>query len=275
MKKKFASITASVLVFCAAAGFAAAYLPENFTDRGIYFKTSESTFADISGELGTNSDDISGFSESENEAASQTESVGLSEKSAADTISETQTASPAQTAPAATTAPSVTSAPSTSVPATTPAPATSAPATSASASTTRPAATTAAQTSAPASNLTFEQRVAELVNEERAKYGLSPLTLSTELSNVARIKSLDMHDNNYFSHTSPTFGSTFDLLKEKGISYRAAGENIAMGYQTPEAVMDGWMNSSGHRANILSENFAQIGVGYVANGNYWTQVFIG
>jgi uncharacterized protein YkwD len=84
-----------------------------------------------------------------------------------------------------------------------------------------------------------------------------------------------MHDNNYFSHTSPTFGSTFSLLKTHGISYRAAGENIAMGYTTPEAVMNGWMNSSGHRANILSANFTLIGVGYVASGNYWTQVFVG
>mgnify|MGYP000966070924 FL=1 len=84
-----------------------------------------------------------------------------------------------------------------------------------------------------------------------------------------------MHDNHYFSHTSPVFGSTFSLLDQYGISYKTAGENIAMGYTTPEAVVTGWMNSPGHRANILNASFTQIGVGYVASGNYWTQEFIG
>jgi uncharacterized YkwD family protein len=124
-------------------------------------------------------------------------------------------------------------------------------------------------------NLSFEEQVVALVNEERAAYGLSPLTLNTELSNVARLKSQDMHDNNYFDHTSPTYGSPFQMLASFGISYRAAGENIAMGYATPEAVMEAWMNSSGHRANILNASYTQIGVGYVADGNYWTQEFIG
>ena len=84
-----------------------------------------------------------------------------------------------------------------------------------------------------------------------------------------------MKDNQYFSHTSPTYGSPFDMMKRFGIAYRTAGENIAMGYQTPEAVVDGWMNSDGHRANILNASFTQIGVGYVADGHYWTQMFIG
>lgn len=124
-------------------------------------------------------------------------------------------------------------------------------------------------------NLSFEEQVVELVNEQRAAYGLSPLTLNTELSKVARIKSQDMHDNNYFSHTSPTYGSPFEMMTTFGISYRTAGENIAMGYTTPEAVMNGWMNSEGHRANILNASYTEIGVGYVADGNYWTQEFIG
>lgn len=124
-------------------------------------------------------------------------------------------------------------------------------------------------------NLSFEEQVAALVNEQRAANGLSALTLSTTLSDVARLKSQDMHDNGYFSHTSPTYGSPFDMLKSLGISYRTAGENIAMGYASPEAVMDAWMNSAGHRANILNASYTQIGVGYVADGNYWTQEFIG
>ena len=124
-------------------------------------------------------------------------------------------------------------------------------------------------------NQSFEQQVLELVNEQRAAIGLSPLTLSTELSNAARAKSQDMSDNNYFSHTSPSYGSPFDMLKSFGISYSTAGENIAMGYATPQAVMNAWMNSAGHRANILNSSFTQIGIGYVADGNYWTQEFIG
>lgn len=133
----------------------------------------------------------------------------------------------------------------------------------------------ATNSSGKADNLSYEKQVAALVNKERAKYGLAPLTLNTKLSNVARVKSQDMHDKHYFSHTSPTYGSPFDMMRSFGISYRAAGENIAMGYGTPEAVMNAWMNSSGHRANILNANYTQIGVGYVADGHYWTQEFIG
>ena len=84
-----------------------------------------------------------------------------------------------------------------------------------------------------------------------------------------------MRVNKYFDHTSPTYGSPFDMLKKFGISYKSAGENIAQGYSTPEAVVNGWMNSSGHRANILNASFTHMGVGYDANGHYWTQMFIG
>lgn len=121
----------------------------------------------------------------------------------------------------------------------------------------------------------FESEVVRLVNEIRSQNGLSPLTENWELSRVARYKSQDMRDNGYFSHTSPTYGTPFQMIKSFGLSYRSAGENIAMGYATPEAVVSGWMNSSGHRANILNSSYAQIGVGYVAQGNYWTQMFIG
>ena len=121
----------------------------------------------------------------------------------------------------------------------------------------------------------YEQEVVRLVNAERAKYGLSPLTANWELSRVARYKSQDMVDNRYFSHNSPTYGSPSQMIRAFGLSFRTAGENIAYGYATPAAVVSGWMNSSGHRANILSGSYTQIGVGYVAQGNYWTQMFIG
>ncbi len=121
----------------------------------------------------------------------------------------------------------------------------------------------------------YEQEVIRLVNVERAKYGLKPLTEDWELSRVARYKSQDMHDRRYFDHNSPTYGTPFQMMKAFGLSYRSAGENIAMGYRTPQAVVTGWMNSSGHRANILNSSYTKIGVGYVADGNYWTQQFIG
>ncbi|PGM70848.1 serine protease [Bacillus cereus] len=120
----------------------------------------------------------------------------------------------------------------------------------------------------------FEQRVVELTNAERAKQGLPTLKIDTELSKVARIKSEDMQKNNYFDHNSPTYGSPFDMMKKFGISYTSAGENIAQGQRTPEEVVQAWMNSAGHRANILNNGFTHIGVGYVESGNYWTQQFI-
>ena len=121
----------------------------------------------------------------------------------------------------------------------------------------------------------YEQEVIRLVNVERAKNGLKPLTYDWELSRVARYKSQDMKDNRYFSHTSPVYGSPFQMMKSFGISYRTAGENIAKGQATPQAVVNAWMNSSGHRANILNASFTKIGVGYVSDGKYWTQMFIG
>ncbi|MBQ7343925.1 MAG: SafA/ExsA family spore coat assembly protein [Clostridia bacterium] len=121
---------------------------------------------------------------------------------------------------------------------------------------------------------TFESEVVRLVNIERKKAGLTELKHNWELSRVARYKSEDMRDKGYFAHNSPTYGTPFQMMKSFGISYRTAGENIAKGQTTPAAVVNAWMNSSGHRANILNPSFTEIGVGY-ASGNYWTQMFIG
>ena len=120
----------------------------------------------------------------------------------------------------------------------------------------------------------FENRVLELINIERQRAGLRPLKMDERVRKVARLKSEDMRTQHYFDHNSPTYGSPFDMLKQFGIRYRSAGENIAQGYSTPEAVVNGWMNSSGHRANILNPNFTHIGIGYDAKGHYWTQMFI-
>ena len=129
-------------------------------------------------------------------------------------------------------------------------------------------------TSAPGMSA-YETEVVRLVNVERARYGLSALAADAELSNVARLKSRDMREKGYFSHESPTYGTPFQMMKSFGITYRAAGENIAYGYATPEAVVTAWMNSDGHRANILNGSYTRLGVGYVADGHYWTQMFIG
>ena len=121
----------------------------------------------------------------------------------------------------------------------------------------------------------YETEVVRLVNVERARYGLAALSADAELSRGARAKSQDMRDKGYFSHESPTYGSPFQMLKSFGVSYRSAGENIAYGYATPEKVVNAWMNSEGHRANILNASYTRLGVGYVASGDYWTQLFVG
>ncbi|KPI50516.1 sporulation protein [Clostridioides difficile] len=124
----------------------------------------------------------------------------------------------------------------------------------------------------------YQKEVVDLVNIERSKAGLNPLTLDSSISNVATKKSQDMIDNNYFSHNSPTYGSPFDMLKKFGISYKTAGENIAMGQKTPKEVVNAWMNSEGHRKNIMNPNFSKIGVGVAQKSGgsiYWTQIFVG
>lgn len=123
----------------------------------------------------------------------------------------------------------------------------------------------------------IEQQVISMVNAERTKRGLQPLAANWQLSRVARVKSADMRDRQYFSHTSPTYGSPFDMIKAFNITFHAAGENIAAGQRTAVEVMQGWMNSPGHRQNILNPQYTEIGVGYVTGGSYgvyWTQMFI-
>lgn len=122
-----------------------------------------------------------------------------------------------------------------------------------------------------------ENEVVRLVNVERINRGLQPLTQNWQLSRVARYKSQDMINKNYFDHISPTYGSPFTMMENFGIKFTAAGENIAMGQNSPSAVMNSWMNSPGHRSNILSPAYNQIGVGLATAKNgtkYWTQQFI-
>ena len=119
----------------------------------------------------------------------------------------------------------------------------------------------------------FASQVAALVNAERAKYGLSALTMDTKVQQAALVRAKETAQS--FSHTRPNGSSFSTALTEAGVSYRTAGENIAYGQTTPQQVMNAWMNSSGHRANILNANYTTIGVGYtVINGTaYWAQLF--
>ena len=124
-------------------------------------------------------------------------------------------------------------------------------------------------------NSSYEDEVIKLVNAERAKYGLSALKKDTKATQAARIRAKEIVTK--FSHTRPDGSSCFTAAKEVGATYRSAGENIAYGYSTPKQVVDGWMNSEGHRKNILSSSFTKIGVGCYKSGRvlYWSQMFMG
>ena len=139
----------------------------------------------------------------------------------------------------------------------------------------------APQTTAPSNNAkqkkepsNFVTAVIDLTNAERKKQGLPALQAYPELNNVADMKAKDMNDKGYFSHTSPTYGSPFDMMRDFGITYQSAGENIAQGQRTPEEVVNAWMNSEGHRANILNNKYTHIGVGFDEGGYEWVQMFV-
>ena len=124
---------------------------------------------------------------------------------------------------------------------------------------------------------TLEDEVLRLVNIQRANNGLQALKYNWQAARVARIKSQDMINHNYFSHTSPVYGSPFKMMESYGLKFSAAAENIAKGQRTAQEVMNSWMNSAGHRANILSKSVTQIGIGAAKDSNgtlYWTQMFL-
>lgn len=135
---------------------------------------------------------------------------------------------------------------------------------------------------APTPDDSFAARVVALVNQERAEAGCRPLQIDSRLASAATAHSLDMATNDFFDHVGSDGSSPGDRILDAGYSYSRAGENIAAGYTTPEAVVAGWMNSSGHRDNILNCAFTETGVGYIflaEDGgqvnyhHYWTHVF--
>lgn len=120
----------------------------------------------------------------------------------------------------------------------------------------------------------YAEQVVKLVNEERAKVGAGALTLDKEIEAAALARAKEIETS--FSHTRPDGRNFSTALTDSGITFRSLGENIAWGQRSPEEVVKAWMNSEGHRANILNTNFTKIGVGYYQNGagrNYWTQLF--
>ena len=120
-----------------------------------------------------------------------------------------------------------------------------------------------------------EQKAATVLNPDRIRNGLPALTIDPELSRIARIKSQDMRDNQYFAHTSPTYGSVRDMLKRFGYTYEAAGENIA-NHATIEKSQAALISSPGHRRNILSTAYTKVGIGVALDENgfvYLTQIF--
>lgn len=120
-----------------------------------------------------------------------------------------------------------------------------------------------------------EQTAGKLLNSDRAAYGLPALTLDPELCRIARIKSQDMRDNQYFAHTSPTYGDVRDMLDHFSYSYRAAGENIAH-HATIEKSQAALISSPGHRRNILSSAYTKVGIGVAIDQKgfvYLTQIF--
>ena len=122
--------------------------------------------------------------------------------------------------------------------------------------------------------LTFAEQVVELVNQERTKAGLNAVTLDQNIASAALVRAKEIETS--FSHTRPNGSKFSTALTEQGVTFKGAGENIAWGQKSPEAVMQAWMNSEEHRANILNKNFTKIGVGYDQNAagrNFWTQLF--
>lgn len=124
-----------------------------------------------------------------------------------------------------------------------------------------------------ASEAEFCEEVFELTNQQRMKYGLEPFKKMDKLSEMAAARAWE--NTVVFSHTRPDGRDSFTIFDENGVKYSAVAENIAAGYYTPEDVVDGWMNSSGHRANILNPAYEYLGVGfyYENGGRFWTQIF--
>lgn len=123
----------------------------------------------------------------------------------------------------------------------------------------------------------LELQVVDLVNKQRALAELEPLSYSQDISDIAYLKAKDISDNNYFDHTSPTYGTVPEMFAKYNINYYALGENIGQGYKTPEDAVNAWMSSPGHKDNILSAKYTEIGIGIYKDDKgviTWVQMFL-
>ena len=261
-------------------------LSQNLTATGEQAtETGDGQAADGSGESAAGTNGTEGAAGDTNSSAPTSASTTIPPSTEAPTTqAPTTTAAPTTEAPTTappTTPPPTTAAP-TSEPPTTPPPTTAAPTTAAptTAAPTTAAPTTAAPTTpAPVDpgggDGPVQQQILNLVNNERANAGCGALTLNSQLNAAADAHSEDMYVNNYFDHTGLDGSKPWDRAARAGYGSSFIGENIAAGYGSAEAVMNGWMNSSGHRANILNCSYNHLGVGLSSGGNYWTQLFGG
>lgn len=129
----------------------------------------------------------------------------------------------------------------------------------------------------PINLTTYEQQLLDLVNQEREAVGLPALQYDAKVAKVAQLKAQDLLTNNYFDHESPTYGTPSEMLTQFDVRWTASGENIAAGQRSVEEVHEGWMNSPGHRENILQEIYTHVGFGFTEGGGdygtYWVQLF--
>jgi uncharacterized protein YkwD len=239
------------------------------------------SFLAVSGDAGASRDSDDGAlrvttPESPSTAAESSTSAPSSSSTATTVVSSSTTAEPTTSSSSTTTTPATTAKPTTE----STKPPTTAPPTTAETTTTKPSTTEATTTTRPATTLppegggndrAYEQRVIELTNANRRQAGCPDLVNNNKLHAAALAHSKDMAVNNYFSHTGLNGSSPGERIADQGYRFRGWAENIAAGYRTPESVVEGWMNSPGHRANILNCSLREIGVGFYQF--YWTQNF--
>ncbi|WP_236354714.1 CAP domain-containing protein [Konateibacter massiliensis] len=186
----------------------------------------------------------------------------------------TETTTPETTTPSDTTTTPETTVPETTTPSETTTPETTTPETTTPETTAPTETTDSSTTENTTSNASYAQQVVDLVNVERAKEGLNPLTNNALIAKAATVRASEIQTK--FEHVRPDGSGFVTALKEQGITYRGAGENIAWGQKTPQEVVTAWMNSPGHRANIMNPNYVNIGVGNLQNSagtQYWVQIF--
>lgn len=281
MKREIAAVLATVLVITAS-GCSLVYTKEN-EKTGTIKTTTNTTLQEqeetvtttvfLNGEAPTVSMPTESHTDAKETTTKLPAQTKTATKSSATTGSNTSTvSSPKSSAAATTTTTTTTAKPTTVLTATQTTKSTTTTTTKAATTSTVKSATAATTQATDATTLAYRKRVWELVNEERAKAGLAPLEYRADIQSLADIRAEEI--DTFFSHDRPDGSSCFTVFEEAKVVYRTVGENLAKGQQTPERVVEAWMNSEGHRANILDQDFTGIVVAYGEN-RCWVQLFIG